>query len=380
MLYYEENGCKLYVASKSMKRKFLKGGSIVDFNELITSFSSIQSSTSFLAQTIVSAFISAMFSKRSDKKVTVYSAKIDFLNQIIYELQRDNIVTATEYLKCRNLADIAKLADEARKKQAKTTTENATDGAQHPVYDFDWFWRFFERAGYASNEDMKKLWACVLNGEIDHSGQFSYKAIETLFHMSPVEATVFRDMAQYSFNTPFGECILPSSDELYDNYDVTSPCVVDGQSDLHAVIAAAYGITNEKIMYLDEYGLLSSMLTVSSFSVTNEPVFITNDYYAIEIRLKENSQLESFELKIQGHRFSSVARQLFAVMEDVPSLSFFLDYARLIEKRYPQIDVKVFEIVLLDRESIEIEDSIDYLHDPSSETKTRLQSLDFELK
>ena len=347
----------------------------MDFNALITTYSSyVPATSSFLAQTIVSAFISAMFSNKSDRKVTIYQAKVDFLNQIISDLYRDNIITATEYLKCKNLADIAKLADAGREKQ-RNASGRTVEAEESATYDFDWFWRFFERAGYASNEDMKKLWASVLNEEITHSGQFSYKAIETLFHMSPVEARVFQEMAQYSFNTPYGECILPSSEELYDDYDVTSPCVVDGQSDIHAVLAAAYGITNEKIMYLDEYGLLSSMLTVSSFSITRDPIVITNDYYVMEISLKDSYEYESLEIEISGHRFTSVARQLFAVIEDEPSLNCFLDYARLIERRYSALEVKVFKIVSIDIEGIQFDDSVDYLHDQSTERNSRLQNL-----
>ena len=202
------------------------------------------------------------------------------------------------------------------------------------------------------------------------------KAIETLFHMSPIEARVFKEMVPYTFNTPFGECLVPSSDELYDNYDVTSPCIVDGQSNIYAALAAAYGITNEKIMYLDEYGLLSSMLTTSSFSVTHDPILLTNHNYAIEISLKEGCLLDSLEFDVCGHRLSSVARQLLAVIDDQPSLDFLLDYARLIEKRFSDMDVRVFSIVSINKDEITIEDSIDLLHDPSSNTKTRFQSLD----
>lgn len=348
----------------------------MDFNSLIATFSSyFPSASTFIAQTLVSAFISVMFSNRSDKKVAIYGAKADFLNQIIVDLHSNNMLTATEYLKCKNLSDIAKLADEARAKQKEKQDNEKDKETGTQTHDFDWFWRFFERAGYASNEDMKKLWAAVLNGEIDHSGQFSYKAIETLFHMSPVEARVFKEMAQYSFITPFGECLLPSSEESFDSHDVTSPCAVDGESDMYAVLAAAYGITNEKIMYLDEYGLLSSLLSNSSFSVTHEPLFITNDYYAIQLQLKDSCDLESLEFDVCGHRFSSVARQLFAVIEDKPSFNCFLDYARLIERRYSEMDVKVFQIVAFENGDILIEDSFDYLHNTEYENNTRLQLL-----
>lgn len=348
----------------------------MDFNALITTFSAnLPSASSFLAQTIVSAFISAMFSNRSDKNVVIYNSQVDFLNQTISQLHEKNALTATEYLKCKNLADIAKLADEARANYNAKVFDDPSYSWSRPEYDFDWFWRFFERAGYASNDDMKKLWAAVLNGEIDHSGQFSYKAIETLFHMGPIEARVFKEMAQYSINTPYGECLLPSSEELYDGYDVTSPCAVDGESDIYGILAAAYGITTEKIMYLDEYGLVSSMLNVSSFTITHDPIVLSNDHYAMEIRLKETSNLESLEFVVTGHRFSSVARQLFAVIDDNTSLSCFLDYARLIERRYSEVAVNVFKIVNIDKNEIVIDDSIDYLHDLRDGVSTRLDSL-----
>lgn len=68
----------------------------MDFNSLITTFSSLLPSSSFMAQTIVSAFISAMFSSRSSKKEAIYGAKVDLLNKIIYDLVEDNTLTATE--------------------------------------------------------------------------------------------------------------------------------------------------------------------------------------------------------------------------------------------------------------------------------------------
>lgn len=353
----------------------------MDFNALIATISSyVPSASAFLAQTIVSAFITAMFTHRSGKKIAIYEAKVDFLDQIIIDLHKSNMITATEFLKCKNLSDIAKLADQAREKQAGNRDRVKGEEQENRTYDFDWFWRFFERAGYASNEDMKKLWAAVLNGEIQNSGQFSYKAIETLFHMSPVEASVFKEMAQYSIVTPFGECLLPGSEELYETHDVTAPCAVNGQSDIYAVLAAAYGITNEKIMYLDEYNLLSSLLTNCSFSVTHDPIFITNDYYVIQIRLVDSCNMESLEFDVSGHRFSSVARQLFSVIEVEPSLNGFLDYARLIKRRYTEMEVKVYQIIAFENGDILFDDSVDFLQVPENESKTRLQYLgEFDL-
>lgn len=121
----------------------------------------------FIAQTLVSAFISAFFSYKSDKKIVLETAKTTYLCDQVEELHKEGLVSETEFLKCKNLTQIAKLADKARDEQRSRTKNNKTN-AGTANYDFDWFWRFFERAGYASDEDMQKLWASVLNAEIDY--------------------------------------------------------------------------------------------------------------------------------------------------------------------------------------------------------------------
>lgn len=203
----------------------------------------------FIAQTLVSAFITAFFSYKSDKKIVFETAKATYLCGQVEELRKEGMVSETEFLKCKNLTQIAKLADKARDERKGRTKNNKTN-AGNTNYDFDWFWRFFERAGYASNEDMQKLWASVLNAEIDYGGQFSYKAIETLFVMGPHVANVFMEYSVVSFTTPYGECLVPASGELYENYDVRRPVVVEGESDIFSALAAAYSITNERTMYL----------------------------------------------------------------------------------------------------------------------------------
>lgn len=285
----------------------------------------------FIAQTLVSAFITAFFSYKSDKKIVFETAKATYLCGQVEELRKEGMVSETEFLKCKNLTQIAKLADKARDERKGRAKNNKTN-AGNTNYVFDWFWRFFERAGYASNEDMQKLWASVLNAEIDYGGQFSYKAIETLFVMGPHVANVFMEYSVVSFTTPYGECLVPASGELYENYDVRRPVVVEGESDIFPALAAAYSITNERTMYLDEYGLLSSMLTVCTFTISREPFFISNDCHAIELTLKENSKLEELTIEITGHRFTSVARQLFCVIDEKPSLEIIIDFAFLLQK------------------------------------------------
>ena len=63
------------------------------------------------------------------------------------------------------------------------------------------------------------------------------------------------------------------------------------------------------------------------------------------------------------------------MLDDEPSVSFFLDYARLIKRRFPEIDVSVFSIASIDENGLTIEDSTDWLEEPSSKEKTRISTL-----
>ena len=108
----------------------------MDFNSMITTFSShVPIDATFLAQTIVSAFISAMFANPFDKKVVIHEAKVGFLTEIITDLHKSNAITATEFLKCKNLADIAKLADDARAKRGEKIFDDSSYSWSRPEYD-----------------------------------------------------------------------------------------------------------------------------------------------------------------------------------------------------------------------------------------------------
>ena len=129
-------------------------------------------------------------------------------------------------------------------------------------------------------------------------------------------------------------------------------------------------------MYLDEYGLISSMLTVSTFRISHDSFYISNDCYVIELKLKDNLQLEELTIEITGHRFTSVARQLFCVIDEKPSLGFLIDFAILLQKRYSELEVHVYEVVGIDQDgSLSIEDGVDYLTVPDCIEKSKISEL-----
>lgn len=71
--------------------------------------------------------------------------------------------------------------------------------SEEPV-DADWTARFFENVKDVSNEDMQKLWAMLLAGEIASPGRFSLRTLDVLRNMTSVEANLFEQALRHCNN------------------------------------------------------------------------------------------------------------------------------------------------------------------------------------
>jgi hypothetical protein len=63
--------------------------------------------------------------------------------------------------------------------------------------DEDWVARFFEGAKDVSSEEMQKLWAKILAGEVVRPGSFSLRCIEAVRNVSREEARLFESLSPY---------------------------------------------------------------------------------------------------------------------------------------------------------------------------------------
>ena len=70
------------------------------------------------------------------------------------------------------------------------------DVQDHEV-DHDWTARFFNDVQDVSSEEMQRLWAKVLAGEVERPGQFSLRTLDTLRNMSVREARLFAEASSY---------------------------------------------------------------------------------------------------------------------------------------------------------------------------------------
>ena len=69
--------------------------------------------------------------------------------------------------------------------------------------DPDWTARFFDYAQDVSSEDMQKIWAKILAGEVENPGRTSLRTLDTLRNMTKRDAEMFRDMCDFVINQDF---------------------------------------------------------------------------------------------------------------------------------------------------------------------------------
>lgn len=78
----------------------------------------------------------------------------------------------------------------------------------------EWLLFFFERAKFASDDELQTIWAKILAGETNHHGSFSKSTLRILSEMNQEDATTFMRVASFSFKIDDDYYIF-----LYDFHD-----------------------------------------------------------------------------------------------------------------------------------------------------------------
>ena len=69
--------------------------------------------------------------------------------------------------------------------------------------DPDWTARFFDYVQDVSSEDMQKIWAKILSGEVENPGRTSLRTLDTLRNMTKRDAELFRDICPFIISNVF---------------------------------------------------------------------------------------------------------------------------------------------------------------------------------
>ena len=106
------------------------------------------------------------------------------------EFTRDDIIQRVEYQERKRLANVRSVVED--------TAENLGDKevADHEP-DPDWTARFFDSVQDVSSEEMRKIWAKILAGEVESPGRTSLRTLDTLRNMTKRDAQMFLNICDF---------------------------------------------------------------------------------------------------------------------------------------------------------------------------------------
>ena len=108
----------------------------------------------------------------------------------VLEIDQDGIRQRIEFQERKRQANIASAFRDAA---AELGDKEVPD--REP--DHDWTARFFDGVQDVSSEDMRKLWARILSGEVEEPGRTTLRTLDILKNMTKEDARVFRDICNY---------------------------------------------------------------------------------------------------------------------------------------------------------------------------------------
>lgn len=175
--------------------------------------------------------------------------------------------------------------------------------------DPDWTARFFDCVQDVSSEDMQRIWAKILAGEVENPGRTSLRTLDTLKNMTKREAEMFRDICSFVL----GENWI-FFDKAYTN-------------DFDAI---KYG----NMLDLQDYGLvaLQSFLGNNIFWEDNENWFLPyqNQGSCLWITRDEKA---SEVLGIPAAILTTAGRELFQIIECTPTWEYLQAFAKFLKSK-----------------------------------------------
>ena len=112
------------------------------------------------------------------------------------EITPEDITQSIEFQDRKRLANVASVVESAADELGD---KEVSDHEPDP----DWTARFFNDVQDVSSEDMQKIWARILAGEVESPGRTSLRTLDTLKNMAKKDAVKFKDICNFVFNNDF---------------------------------------------------------------------------------------------------------------------------------------------------------------------------------
>ena len=136
------------------------------------------------------------------------------------EITREQIVQRLEFQEQKRQLNIASVV-----RQAAEELGDEEVGAGEP--DHDWTARFFEYVQDVSEEDVRRIWARILAGEVRTPGRVSLRTLSILRNMSRLEAELFSEAMRYVIDDfiVWERCVRSSNKLKHDDFYYRFPAM-----------------------------------------------------------------------------------------------------------------------------------------------------------
>ncbi|MDO5765393.1 MAG: DUF2806 domain-containing protein [Elusimicrobiales bacterium] len=249
-------------------------------------------------------------------------------------LFKNGKLTLYDCYKWGNALQIAEQAD------AELRRESGVSISQE--FDFDWLIRFFEAAGNIRNEDMQRLWARVLAGEMKKSGSFSLRTVETLRNLTAREALIFQNAMSLVLEETDGTRFLFCDTDLAD-----------------ASVNEKYGLGMGDILMLEENGLISALRVDNEIEVDADGCtgFFNG---ADQMILFQAESPQTFHYR--SYPLSQAARQLLPVIQAEADEDYLADLGAALKNHLlDRIAVSAHRVISRQGDEIELDLESDLL-------------------
>lgn len=249
---------------------------------------------------VVKAFFSALFPNAEINSEYIQSGDI---RGFIGALLKKNQLSHWEYYKWMErrlpIADLAYIILQSEKEKHEELDNKST-------IDLDWLISFFEKAGEVSNEDMRRLWAKVLAGEIRKPGTFSEKSIRVLLDLDATAAYCFEHVSRFL---------------IKNTAQPREPQFIIDTSWMHKGINSNFGICTEDLNLLTSYGILSSRMSSEfTFMAVKEPgqwdEVLSNRDERIVIKMKIKTPEDCRRFSYVKYELTPVGKELLTIMPE----------------------------------------------------------------
>ena len=178
--------------------------------------------------------------------------------------------------------------------------------------DPDWTARFFDHVQDVSSEDMQRIWAKILAGEIESPGRTSLRTLDTLKNMRKLDAELFKGISNLVIQR---DCVF-FDESYFKNFDA---------------------LNYSKLIHLQDCGLvviqsfLTRQITLGenkerALTYQNSALLIAGDQEAPEV------------VGIPVALLTTAGRELFQIVECTPHWEYLRTFSKFLQSKHCRLE------------------------------------------